>query len=270
MRYDTTLKEILQAGAPRLWELLLGEQPREFLTVELPSVKMRKPDFVVWLESGALAHLEIQGDNDGEMEWRELEYYQYLNRLFGVPPIQIVLYIGSEPLRMRQTITHANLHFRYTIIDIRNYNSEAFLSGLSLNDQALALLADGTPRQSVVQLIMDNLKVLPTQEQRDWLERLMILAGLRGAESMVAEEAKKMGISLDIRDNKFFQEAYHYGRVDACRDVVRELLVTRFGALPEWAQQKLSELDEQTLANSSKRVLTVAALDEFFAEPLVN
>lgn len=67
MRYDTTLKEILQAGAPRLWELLLGEQPREFLTVELPSVKMRKPDFVVWLESGALAHLEIQGDNLDDM-----------------------------------------------------------------------------------------------------------------------------------------------------------------------------------------------------------
>ena len=41
MRYDTTLKELLMTGAPRLFEMLLGEQPVEFLTVELPSVKMR-------------------------------------------------------------------------------------------------------------------------------------------------------------------------------------------------------------------------------------
>ena len=39
MRYDVTLKEMLQAGAPRMWGLLAGQQPLEFLTVELPSVK---------------------------------------------------------------------------------------------------------------------------------------------------------------------------------------------------------------------------------------
>jgi hypothetical protein len=74
MIYDTTLKELLMAGAPRLFELLLGEQPTEFLTVELPSVKTRKPDLVARLTGGALLHLEIQSDNEAEFEWRELEY----------------------------------------------------------------------------------------------------------------------------------------------------------------------------------------------------
>ncbi len=208
MRYDTTLKEILQAGTPRLWELLLGEQPKEFLTVELPSVKMRKPDFVVWLESGALAHLEIQGDNDDEMEWRELEYYQYLNRLFGVPPIQIVLYIGSESLRMRQTIAHPNLHFRYTIIDIRNYNSEAFLNGASLNDQVLALLVDKAPGQTAVQHVLMKMSELPANEQRDWLERIMILAGLRGAEPLIREEAEKWGFHWIFATISFFKKPF--------------------------------------------------------------
>ena len=88
MRYDTTLKEIIQAGAPQLWQMLMGEEPVEYLTVEFPSVKIRKPDFVGRLPSGALAHLELQGDNDDDMEWRELEYYYVLHKLYGQPPMQ--------------------------------------------------------------------------------------------------------------------------------------------------------------------------------------
>ena len=60
MRYDTTLKELLQYGTPQLWQLIFGQQVREILTVELPSVKIRKPDFVAWLESGVLAHVDLQ------------------------------------------------------------------------------------------------------------------------------------------------------------------------------------------------------------------
>ncbi len=278
MRYDTTLKEMLQAGAPRLWELLLGEQPREFLTVELPSVKMRKPDFVAWLESGAFAHLEMQSDNDDEMEWRELEYYHWLNRLYGVPPLQIVLYFGSETLRMRHFIAHPTLHFRYTIIDIRNVKGEALLTSGSLSDQVLGMLSDAQTQAEAVRRVLSHIKELPDNEKHDWLERIMALAGLRGAEPVIAEEANKMSISLDIRNNKFFQEAFHYGREEGHMKghtegqlaVVEDVLETRFGALPDWARQKLSSLDQAALADARKRMLTATTLENFFAEPLVN
>jgi hypothetical protein len=127
MKYDTTLKELLQEGAPLLWEVLAQEQPEEFLTVELPSVHLRKPDFVARLASGALFHLELQGDNDLKMEWRELEYYLLLYQVFDQPPIQVVLYFGSAPLAMRGWIANESLQFRYLLLDIRRLKSEYFL-----------------------------------------------------------------------------------------------------------------------------------------------
>ena len=73
MKYDATLKELLQAGAPGLWKAMGFEPPDELLTVELPSVHIRKPDFVgCFAKDGALVHLEVQADNDDSMEWREL------------------------------------------------------------------------------------------------------------------------------------------------------------------------------------------------------
>ncbi len=107
MKYDVTLKELLQAGAPLLWQRLASEQPVEFLTVELPSVQLRKPDFLARLESGALFHLELQGDNDVKMEWRELEYYLLIYKVLEQPPIQVVIYFGSAPLAMRNSIVTA-------------------------------------------------------------------------------------------------------------------------------------------------------------------
>ena len=88
MKYDTTLKELLQYGTPQLWQLIFGQQVREILTVELPSVKIRKPDIVAWLNNHVLAHVDLQSDNDNTMEWRELEYYLLLMRLYKQPPLQ--------------------------------------------------------------------------------------------------------------------------------------------------------------------------------------
>ena len=70
MRYDTTLKELLQDGTPQLWQELVGQSVKEYLTVELPSVQMRKPDFLARLDNGALFHLELQGSNETNMAWR--------------------------------------------------------------------------------------------------------------------------------------------------------------------------------------------------------
>src|SRR5262249_19125535 len=149
-------------------------------------------------------------------------------------------------------IATESLQYRYTLIDMRELSSEHFLAGTALPDVALALLAQPGRRSQteVIEAVVERLKVLPTKEQRDWLEKIMILSGLRQAEDIVREEARKMGISLDIRDNKFFQEAYAVGVEDGVEkgtDIGEAKLLTlalteRFGALPEWAQQRLTKL----------------------------
>jgi predicted transposase YdaD len=106
----------------------------------------------------------------------------------------------------------------------------------------------------------------------------MILAGLRRAESLIREEAEKMSISLDIRNNQFFQEAFHYGqvegreegRVEGQVEVITGVLETRFCELPEWARQKLAAFDQAALVDARKRMLSAPSLEDFFAESFVN
>ncbi|MEK7830291.1 MAG: DUF4351 domain-containing protein [Acidobacteriota bacterium] len=283
MKYDVTLKEILQAGAPKFWQALAGEQPAEFLTVELPSVQIRKPDLLARLEGGALFHLELQSDNESEMEWRELEYYVFIYRLCGQPPIQCVLYFGLASLTMRSRLVNESLQFRYTLIDLRElHSSEYFLASESLSDAALALLAkpENLNQQQVIEAVAEKLKILPTKEQRDWLERIMILSGLRGAEDMVRAEVEKMGISLDIRDNKFFQEAYAAGIEDGVEkgiekgiekgvekgevSLLRRQLERRFGSLPDWVMAQLEKADRSKLEDFGLRFVDAKQLEDVF------
>ena len=72
MRYDTTLKTLFQAPPPQLLQLLVGGQAHTMLTVEYPTVQMRRPDLVVRLTDGRLYHLELQSANDPAMPWRML------------------------------------------------------------------------------------------------------------------------------------------------------------------------------------------------------
>jgi len=78
MRYDTTLKTLFLAPPPQLIQLLVGGRAHTMLTVEYPTVQMRRPDLVVRLTDGRLYHLEFQSTNDPAMPWRMLEYFGLL------------------------------------------------------------------------------------------------------------------------------------------------------------------------------------------------
>lgn len=274
MRYDTTLKELLQYGTPQLWQLIFGQQVREILTVELPSVKLRKPDFVAWLESGVLAHVDLQSDNDDTMEWRELEYYLLLLRLYNQPPVQYVIYFGEGTLTMRNSIRHPMLQFTYHLIDIRGFSATALLDSVSLADNVLAMFGEGLTQTEIIRRILEKFSTLSENEQRDWMEKLMILSGLRGAENIVREEAQKMAITADIRDNKFFQEAYTLGREDALEEgllqgeakALRNLLEAKFGQVTEAVEQRISSLTAGEVEAALKRVLKANQVEDVFSE----
>jgi predicted transposase YdaD len=262
MRYDETLKELLQLGTPQLWQTLAGQMPQEFLTVEFPSVRLRKPDFLARLASGALFHLELQGDNDTTMEWRELEYYLLIYRLLGQPPLQCVLYFGNERLTMRDHIVNESLQFRYLLLDVRTLNHQSLLTSASLADNFLAVLCATGLEAEVIRELARRMGRLSSKEQLDWFEKLMVISGIRGVENVVREEAKNMGISLDIRQNKFYQEAYAAGEAS----LLTRQLEARFGPLPQWARTRIETADPATLEEAGLRLFNAASLEEVFPQ----
>ena len=197
-QYDITVKELLQAAPPKLLQLLMGKQPVEILTVEFPKVRMRRPDFVARTESGDIEQLEVQSDNDDDMEWRMLDYYPLLRKLFGRPPIQRVLYIGQKPLKMAGRIDEPNLQFRYEVIDLREIDAEVLLKSKSVEDRIMAILCHADNEQRKIRRILQSLTPLPAKIQGDKVVQLLVLSRLRGLTDMVTQEVQRKNALREI------------------------------------------------------------------------
>ena len=173
-------------------------------------------------------------------------------------------------MAMRRSISHSMLQFSYHLIDIRLLNTNVLLGSESLADNVLAVFGEGLTQAEIIRQILEKFSVLSQNEQRDWVEKLMILSGLRGAENIVQEEAHRMGISTDIRDNKFYQEAYSIGIEDGIGQgevkALRSLLEHRFGTLSEAILQRLSSLSAKEAEAAIIRTLDAKQIEDVFGE----
>ncbi len=94
----------------------------------------------------------------------------------------------------------------------------------------------------------------------------MILSGLRGTENIVQEEVQKMAITADIRDNKFYQEAFSFGVQATEIKTLRRLLERRFGPLSEAIQLRISNLSANELEAAIDRTLDAKQIEDVFGE----
>lgn len=164
MKYDTTLKTLLQKLPAKLLWLLTGATTAKLETIELPSVKMRRSDLVYRLPNGEIHQFELQSDNDDDMDYRMLEYYPHLCRLFGRPPKQWVIYLGPKPLKMKGRLDHPNLKFKCNVVNIADLDAEAMLESDSIDDNLLALLCRNGTKPETVRRILKKIMPLPEKQ----------------------------------------------------------------------------------------------------------
>jgi predicted transposase YdaD len=283
MRYDTTLKTLFQSPPPQLLRLLIGGQAREMLTVEYPTVQMRRPDLVVRLTDGRLYHLELQSTNDAAMPWRMLEYFGLLCQTYGQPPSQQVLYVGDAVLSMAAHLAYPTLSFQYEAIDIRTLDGETLLASAALEDNLLALLCRlANPRQAIQRLLARIAAVAGTARD-DAIAQLLALSGLRRLHPLVLEETEHMPIMINIRENPFFREVFEEGKQEGHQEGRQEgrqeghkeeavallcrQLEHRFGPLPAATRQQIEAADTPTLETWSLRVLDATSLEDVLRTP---
>jgi predicted transposase YdaD len=86
----------------------------------------------------------------------------------------------------------------------------------------------------------------------------------------VEEEAKKMPILNDIQDHEVLGREYKKGRQEGREEgrqegelaILSRLLEKRFGALPNWAAERLAKLSTKDLEDLSVRVLDAQSLED--------
>ena len=271
MRYDTTLKTLFQSPPPQLLQLLVGGQAREMLTVEYPTVQMRRSDLVVRLTDGRLYHLELQSTNDPAMPWRMLEYFSLLCQAYGQPPYQQVLYVGDAALSMAVRLAYPTLSFQYEMIDIRTLDGETLLASAALADNLLALLCRLANPREAIQRLLARIAGVAGAARDDAIAQLLALAGLRRLHPLVLEETKHMPIMINIRENPFFREVFEEGKQEGRQKEAVALLCRqlehRFGALSASARQQIEAADTPTLEAWSLRLLDATSLEEVLRIP---
>jgi predicted transposase YdaD len=274
VHYDLTLKALFHGLPVRLLELLTGHRAEEILTVEFPSVTKRQPDLVLRLDDGRVYHLELQSAGDAEMPWRMLEYYSLIRRHWQAPVLQQVLYVGQGPNTLADTLAVDRLNFSYGVINIRDIDCRHLLASPSLEDNLLALLCGLHDERQAVRAVLGKIAGLGENQRRDALERLEILCGLRPLKAAIQGEVKRMPITLNLKENPFFQEAFAEGEERGRQQGVAEgehrllskQLGLRFGPLPEAVMERLRAADSDQLERWGVRLLTVQSLDEVFGE----
>ena len=139
-KYDTVLKIVLQRWKMAGLREIITDTITGWHNVELHDLTTQYPDLLAETSSGRLWHIELQTWNDREMPARMLEYATRIYRKFKRLPGQVVLYVGSDPLRMDDGVAGEGLSFHYYVVSARDMDPETLVSSHSAGDNVLSVL----------------------------------------------------------------------------------------------------------------------------------
>jgi predicted transposase YdaD len=288
--YDVVLKVLLQ----RSFRSITGKEVIRWLPTELPKVQNLRIDLLGETAEGELIQIEVQSTNDPAIAFRMLDYLVLVTRAHGRVPKQILLYVGRDPLRMPAQFEWADGVARFALLDIRELNGDALIASPELSDNVLGILAQLNNSRDALRRILEKVAASRREEAEYYYRALLILAGLRGLETVVQEEAQHMSLEIDISENKVLGPAYRRaveegrekgrqeglqkglqegrtegrqeGRQEGEIGLLRRLIERKFGPLPSWAEQKLAKYPAGDLEQLGIRLLEAATIEDLLPQ----
>ena len=272
-QFDVALKRSLTRPGSALLAALLRAAGLEslvdvrWLNVELPKVSNLRVDQLGQLPDGHLIQIECQSENDKHIAMRMAEYFFAIWRAHKQIPIQIVLYVGRMPLRMRNTIAVPGLTYRFHIVDVRDLDGEPLLASANLSDNVFAVLTRLGSRPGTVRRILERIANGTGPLRGEALTELFILAGLRKLNPEIEREAKKMPIVTDKLLREVFGPQIRQGRAEGEMRILLRMIRSRFGPISPAVRRRLEELTPNQLRSVSLRLLDAKRVGDIFPKP---
>ncbi len=144
---------------------------------------------------------------------------------------------------------------------------------LMFGDNVIAVLGRLRDESAAVRQIINRIATMNVPVRDEAFSHLLILAGLRRLEEYVEEEARKMPVLNSILDHKVLGREFKRGREEGRQEdrqegefaLLRRQIEKRFGELPAWAEQNLSNRSEKDLSDLGLRLLDATSLEELLA-----
>jgi hypothetical protein len=199
-----------------------GGPIEKWLNIELPKVQNLRMDLLGQTAGGGLVHVELQSGNDAAMPLRMAEYCLGVLRLFAKFPRQVLLYVGEAPLRMASELRGPALWFEHRTMDIRELDGDSLLESEETGDNVIAILARLRDRKEAIR------------------------------------KMQKVPVYIDLLENKVLGPAFRRGELT----ILRRLIEKRFGAIPSWAEERLTSRSQSELEELSERILDAPSMED--------
>lgn len=256
MRYDIPLRDLLIGGAPEFLKQVAGVIPISLAPAEFPAALARRADLIGLLPDHRYLHIEVETGGLQRMPSRMLGYYALLiDRDPLADVVQIVLYAGSGNTAAPTGLQRTGLSLTYRVVDVRSLDPGPLLNSVAIGDIVAAFLCRSDDLGQRVRDILRRLRAVaerePDRVQRAF-SQLLQLAGLRGADRLMAEEVEAMPFTINVEENVFLKSLYAEaiakglakglangraqgqaeGRAEGKAEALSRLINRRFGSCP--------------------------------------
>jgi hypothetical protein len=183
-------------------------------------------------------------------------------------------------MRMPDRLDAGEIQVSYPLKDIRQWDCEALLRSGKPGDLALALLANGGPQR--LHQILQRAARLPVARRERLLAQVGVLAGLRHLSQRLKMEKELIELTIDqhaflrrVREIGIEQgraEGVVKGRAEGTAEgiskgkamLTRDLLIAKFGPLPQSVEDRLSAAKPSQLERWSRKLLTAKTIEGVF------
>ena len=230
--FDKILKENIEAVFLPLVEKMLGLSIKETFEVKdkVQTTIEREPDFLkrVIDQNGKelILQLEFQTTNDPKMIYRMVEYRGILQRKYEIPVRQVVMYLGSEKVKMRTQLSKEEQITGFELKDIRNFPTQSRLNSEIPEEIILSILTDykKADAEKVIEEIIYKLQKASKSESElnKSIQQLIVLSRLRKLEVKIKQKINDMPITYDIKTDGLYNQGIQEGILEGIRKGIRE------------------------------------------------
>ena len=216
MKYDIVLKDLLYDIPTSFIYVISGIRIRKLLNVELVEVRRRVPDLLLLLEDDSILHIELQTYNDKRIAMRMLEYMVLIKSRYEDREVrQVVVYVGNDKMRMRDSIKWGRLSYSFELIDIRDIDCEEVVRSEYISDIIIGGLCRIRDEDRYVERLLRAIRRLSEKERKDAIKKALTLLRLRPilyskVEERVKEESMPLTI-VEIERDPYYKKGIEIG-----------------------------------------------------------
>jgi len=270
--YDVVLKLLFRSKSSQAVLEIAGAPMKRWLDKELPAIRNTRADLLGETIGGDIVHLEFMSENQPLFGLRMAGYYVEIYQAWARHPRQALVYVGRAKLRMSGHFKSPTLSFRFRVVDLRELNGRRFLESDEASDQILALLMRLKDRRKSIRRILATIATLDARARENALSQLMVICGLRGIETEVEEEIRRVPVLNSLLDHKVlgreFKKGLEQGRQEGEAKgeakLLRRQLEHRFRKLPKWVADRLATATPAQIEEWQERLLEDKSLSAIF------